>query len=169
MKGQNRDQMSPGGQHSDESIGGILGVPGIHFAHRQSYGDITSPTIDENQQLRSTPTTSPSHVSAGVKPSLSASSSPLHHLDYLTDDKGILYPQYGYSNPPRGQDLQLSLTQNYSQELPLRSRLRNHPHQRKADRAGGVYYNVHHPPGRQSASHPNYSQGKKNTINEYII
>ena len=153
-------------------------TPTKQYSSRQSYGrDTISPTLDEKQQSRYTPTTNSSlHFPPGVRlsPSLSASSSPLHYAEHRSEDQRVLQQrQQGYS-PMRNQDSHqlppssTSLPQYYmqQQQQQLRPRLRQHKNQHPVDRGGGIYYNIPPPPGRQSVMHPNYSQGKQFT---YLI
>ena len=132
---------SAGAVYTEASMGNETAVSGLQY----SQGYRSPPPHDENQQARNTPTntTSPYFLPGNARPSpsLSASSSPLHH----TEDQR----RGGYCfSPMRNPDQQRT------------TRLRQHP-QHQADRGGG-YYNFQ-PPGRQTVmqQHPNYMQGKK--------
>ena len=152
------------GSNPERSNSGSMGNHGLPYDPYQNYGD--------HQQPRSISTSSPSHLPEGVRTSLSNSSSPLHHSEYPSDNKGFPYQQqYGYSTPIRNQDSHTPSSQYYNQHQQPRPQLRHHPHQRKANREGGVYYNVQQQPGRQSVISPHYLQGRKLTmfVNDFCL
>ena len=151
-KGQRANQNSPAGQYPNRNISGLPYDP------YQNYGDITSPRTGQPRRVSAS---SPSHFPPGIRPSLSTSSSPLHHSEYHTDEKRLLYQQqYGYNTPMRNQDSQNQSSHSYSQQQ-IRPQMRQHPHQRRTNREGGVYYNLPQQPGRQTVmTPPHYAQGK---------